>query len=163
MGPSPAPPLPGRPVWRLLLLLAALDTLALGLWATLRPWDLFDLLQMPLPPAEVLPPDRLQLWWALGFVALAHAGFLAILVWRPEAYGPLALVPLIGRATQAGLWLWARGTDRLEWPSLVPPLQLAIHDALWVAVLAGFLFAWWRWCRAAVDKKLLPLPDGKSP
>src|SRR5713226_272455 len=147
MGPSAAPPLPGRSVWRLLLLLAALDTLALGLWATMEPSSLFTFLQMPL--SLQIPPDRLQLWWALGFVALAHAGFLAILTWRPEAYGPLALVHLIGRALQAGLWLWVCGTDRLQWPSLVPPLVLAAHDAVWLPVLAGFLFVWWRWRRAA--------------
>src|SRR5262249_24101113 len=37
MGPPTDPCLPGRSVYRLLLLLAALDTLALGLWAVLRP------------------------------------------------------------------------------------------------------------------------------
>jgi hypothetical protein len=142
-------PLSGRSVWRLLLLLAALDTVGLGLWAALRPADLFTFLQMPLPPSEVLPPDRALLWRILGVLALAHAVFLAILVWRPEAYGPLTLVPLIGRAVQAGLWLWVCCTDRLAWPSPGRPFVLAVHDAAWVPVLVGFLLVWWCWRRAA--------------
>jgi hypothetical protein len=147
MGPSDGPSLPSRLVWRLALLAAALDLLTLGLWAVTSPWSLFDFLHMHL--STNIPPDRLQLWWALGFVALAHAGVLAMLAWRPEAYGPLALVPLIGRAIQVGLWFWVWGTVRLRWPLLDSPLQLAAHDAVWLPVLAGFLLVWWRWRQAA--------------
>jgi hypothetical protein len=162
MGPSATPPLPGRTAWRFLLLLAAVDTLAVGFWAVLRPADLFGFLQMALPPPDVLPPDRPLLWRMLGVLALAHAGFLAILVWRPEPCGPLVLVPLIGRAAQAGLWLWVCGTDRLQWPSPVRPLALAAHDAVWLPLLAAFLFAWWRWRRSAAGAKPVPLADRES-
>jgi hypothetical protein len=147
-------------VWRLLLLLAALDTLGCGLCATVEPSSLFTFLGMPL--SLDIPPDRLQLWWALGFVALAHAVFLAILTWRPEAHGPLALVPLIGRAIPVGLWLWAGCTARLEWPSRVPPFVLAAHEAVWLLVLAGFLLAWWHWRRTTAEADPLPLADRKS-
>jgi hypothetical protein len=140
-------------VCRLLLLLAALDSLALGLWAVLRPQDLFALLLMPLSDAA---HDRLLLWRALGLLALAHAGLLAILVWRPEMDGPLVLVPLIGRALGAGLWLWVARAERLDLPSLTRPLLLAAHDAVWLPVFAGFLLIWCRWRRAAGAAPSLP-------
>jgi hypothetical protein len=141
MGPSRGPLLPGRSLYRLLLLLAAVDRLGWGLWALLRPEDLFRLLQVPLP--EGPPDDQLLLWKLLSVLALAHAAFLVMLVWQPEAWGPAALVPLLGFALGTGLWLWVAGTDRLQLPSRLPPLLLAAHDAVGLPVCAGFLVAWY--------------------
>jgi hypothetical protein len=146
MGPGPGPPLPGRPVYRLLFLLAALDRAAWGCWALLRPAGVFKFLQLPRP----LPPDQLLLWKVLGGLALAHALVFVILVYWPEDCGPLALVPLLGLAVGTGLWLWAAGTERLTLPSRVPPLLLAAHDAVWLLPLAWFLVARHRWRRRAV-------------
>lgn len=141
MGPV-APPLPGRRVYRLLFLLAALDQLGWGLWALLRPGDVLAFLRLP-PLPVALPPDRLLLCKLLGGLALAHVAFLGILVGRPERYGPYALVPLLGRALGAGLWLWAFGSARLNLPAALP-LLLAAHDAVWLPVFAAFLIAWYR-------------------
>jgi hypothetical protein len=142
MGPSRGPLLPGRSLYRLLFLLAALDRLGWGLWAVLRPGDMFGLLHIPLP--EGPPHDQLLLWKVLGVLALAHAAFLVILVGWPEAGGPAVLVPLLGFALGTGLWLWVAGTDRLTLPSRVPPLLLAAHDAVWLPGCAWFLVAWQR-------------------
>src|SRR5437660_1664391 len=114
--------LPARPVFLILLLLAALDSLAVGLWASLRPGDLFDLLRME-------PPRDAILWECLGAVAVAHAVFLGMLVVWPEALGPLVLVPLIGRALSLGAWLFLLGTDRVSLPP-TPLGLLAAHDAV---------------------------------
>jgi hypothetical protein len=141
VGP-PAPPLPGRTVYRLLFLLAALDQLGWGLWALLAPDGLLAFLRLPPLPVE-LPPDRLLLARVLGGLALAHVGFLAILLWRPERWGSFALVPLLGRALGTGLWLWVYGSDRLHVPA-GPPLLLAAHDGVWLPVFAWFLIAWYR-------------------
>jgi hypothetical protein len=134
--------LPGRAVYQLLFLLAALDQLGVGLWALLRPDGVLALLRLPPLPVE-LPPDRLLLMRLLGALALAHVAFLGILLWRPERWGPFALVPLLGRALGTGLWLWVYGSDRLQLPAS-PPLLLAAHDALWLPVFAWFLIAWYR-------------------
>jgi hypothetical protein len=157
MGPLRGPLLPGRWVYRLLLLLAGLDRLGWGLWALLRTRAPFDVLHVPLP--EGPPHDQLLLWRLLGVLALAHAAFLVILVWQPEACGPAALVPLLGFALGAGLWLWVAGTDRLQLPSRLPPLLLAGHEAVWLLVCAGFLIAWQRWRRRTGG----PLVPSSSP
>jgi hypothetical protein len=146
MGPVPGPPLPGRGAHRLLFLLAALDRSVWGCWALLRPDAVFVVLQQPEAPL----PDQLLLWKVLGGLALAHALVFVILLYRPEACGPLALVPLLGLALGTGLWLWAAGTERLTLPSRLPPLLLAAHEAVWLPPLAWFLFAWYRWRRRAV-------------
>jgi hypothetical protein len=65
-----------------------------------------------------------------------------LVVW-PEAFGPLALVPLLGRALSLGAWLFLLGTDRVH---LAPtPLRvLAVNDALTLTALTVFLVVWVR-------------------
>jgi hypothetical protein len=159
MGPSRGPLLPGRSLYRLLFLLAALDRLGWGLWALLRTRDVFALLQLPLPEAP--PHDQLLLWKLLGVLALADAAFLVILLGRPESWGSAGLVPLLGFALGTGLWLWVAGTDRLALPSRVPPLLLAAHDAVWLPGCAWFLVAWQRW-RARASGPPTESPSARS-
>ncbi len=150
MGPAAPPPLPGRLLFRLLLLLAALDHTAFAVGVWLRPGDVFAFLHLPeIAPGQ--PQDRLVLLQALGLLALAHATVLVILVCWPERLGPLALVALVGRLLGAAVWLWALAADRFDVPDKAYPLTvLALHEAVWVAALAGFLFAWYRWQRHTV-------------
>jgi hypothetical protein len=132
--------MPGRRVYRLLFLLAALDRAGWGLWALLRPDGVFALLRLPEAPA----PDQLLLWKVLGGLALVHALFFVILLCWPEVCGPAVLVPMFGLMLGTGVWLWACGTERLVLPSRLPPLLLAAHDAVWLPPLAWFLVAWRR-------------------
>jgi hypothetical protein len=130
--------LPGRSLFRALFVLAAGDSFLGGLWAVVRPGDLFAFLQTP-APREVI------LWQVLGGLALVHGVVLLILVRQPEAYAPLVLVPLLGRLLEAGIWLWLLHLDRLRLPA--GPLRLLLgHAAFWPPVFAGFLLAW-GWCR----------------
>lgn len=128
--------LPARPLFLFLLLLTALDSAALGLWAVVRPDDLFAWL-------ELTPPRDVVLWRALGTLAVAHALILCMLVVWPEGFGPLVLVPLIGRALSLGGWLFLLGTDRVR-PATTPLGVLAVNDAVALAVLVAFLVAWYR-------------------
>ena len=152
MAPSAAPRL-SRP----LLLAAALDSLLFGLWAALRPADLFRLLKVPLPEGAFYlwqvhvgalsrqamrsprVSDAFLLWQLLGLLVLVHFVFLLLAALRPGPRGGLALAPLLGRALQAGLWLWLLGTDRMSLPA-TPLAALLAHDALVTAALAGPLF-----------------------
>lgn len=153
MGPSPGPFLLGRPVYRLLFLLAALDRVAWGFWALFRPDQVYAFLCPPDAPA----PDQLLLWKVLGGLALVHGLVFVILVRRPEACGPVALVPLLGLALGTALWLWASGTERLTLPSRLPPLLLAAHEAVWLPPLLWFLIAWQRWrCRGLTPSSSRP-------
>lgn len=124
------------PVWRGVLLLAALDRLLFAAWALVRPGDLFGLLQLP-------PPRDAFLWPALGFLALGNVACLVLAARRWREWGGLVLVPLIGQFLEAGLWLWLLGTDRLVLPSR-PLLILFAHDAVWLPVFAAFLVVWRR-------------------
>jgi hypothetical protein len=142
---------------RPLLLAAALDSLLFGLWAALRPADLFRLLDVPLPDGayhlwqvhvgvlsrRVMSSPRVSdaflLWQLLGLLLLVHFAFLLSAALRPSSRGGLALVPLLGRALQAGLWLWLLGTDRVHLPVTLLAVLLT-HDILAAAGLAGFLF-----------------------
>jgi hypothetical protein len=153
MGPVPGPLLPGRPAYRLLFLLAALDRAGWGCWILLRPDAVFAFLPMPEAPLA----DQLFLWKVLGGLVLAHALLLVILLCWPEACGPLAVVPLLGLALGTGLWLWASGTERLTLPSRWPPLLLAAHDAVWLPPLAWFLLVWHRWRRRTALLSSSPL------
>lgn len=128
--------LPARTVLLTLLLLVALDSLAMGAWAVMRPDDLFGILGMA-------PPRDAVLWRCLGAVGVAHAVFLGMLVVWPEAFGPLVLVPLIGRCLSLGGWLFLLGTDRVRLPA-TPLGLLAAHDAAWLGVLVAFLIVWYR-------------------
>jgi hypothetical protein len=147
----PAPRL-ARP----LLLAAAADCLLFGLWAVLRPADLFRLLDLPLPAdayylwqvhlgvlsREAMSSPRVSdaflLWQFLGLLLLGHFALLLPAARRPAALGGLALAPLLGRALQAGLWLWLLGTDRVRLP-VAPLAALLAHDVGVAAALAGCL------------------------
>jgi hypothetical protein len=171
MGVSASDKRCGQAPWRLLLLLAALDALAWGLFWGARPGELFPRLGMeprndawaweffvprdPPPPDE--PPRRnipaprdAALWHMLAFVWVAQAGFLALAAWRPRTLGGLAVVPLIGHALGAALWLWALATTytfppgRVPFPQRGPLLALAAHDLVWLPLLLAFLLAWRR-------------------
>jgi hypothetical protein len=142
---------------RPLLLAAALDSLLFGLWAVLRPADLFRLLGVPLPDdayhlwqahvgvlsREAMRSPRVSdaflLWQLLGLLVLVHFIFLLLAALHPGLRGGLALAPLLGRALQAGLWLWLLGTDRVSLP-VTPLAALLAHDGIVTAALAGFLF-----------------------
>jgi hypothetical protein len=143
MGPAPGPPLPGRPAYRLLFLLAALDRAGWGLWALLLPDGLFTLLRWPEAPT----PDQLLLWRVLGGLALVHALFFVILLCWPEACAPVAVVPMIGLMLGTGVWLWVGASERLVLPWRAAPLLPGAHDVIWLLPLAWFLAAWQRWRR----------------
>ncbi len=148
----PAPRL-SRP----LLLAAALDSLLFGLWAVLRPTDLFRLLDVSLPAdayylwqvhVGVLSRDAMSsprvsdaflLWQLVGLLLVVHVAFLLPAALRPAKLGGLAVAPLLGRALQAGAWLWLLGADRSHLP-VTPLAALLAHDVLVTAVLAGCLF-----------------------
>jgi hypothetical protein len=134
------PARPGLFLGRALLLLAAADALAAGGWAVLWPAGLFALLQTA--PTH----DSLLCWRVLGALTLGHVPCLVLGAARPAVYGGLLLVPLFGRALQAGVWLWLLGSERLPLPRRPLGLLLA-HDLFWLAALAGLLLAWrgrWR-------------------
>jgi hypothetical protein len=131
---APAVRLPGRLLYRVLLVLAALDSFGWGAWAVLRPADLFAWLQTN-PPHDVL------LWQLLGLLTIMQGGFLIAVEGWPETLGALVLVPLVGRLLAAGTWLWLLGTDRVLLPA-ASLVILAVHDGLWALLCAWFFFAW---------------------
>jgi hypothetical protein len=119
---------------RILLLLAAADSLAAGAWAVGRPDALFDLLGTP------ATADARSLWRLLGVLLLGQGLCLIPAAWRPADCGGLVLVPLSGRLLLCGVWLWLLGTPRVSLPP--GPLRgLLLHDAAWVPVFLGFLWA----------------------
>ena len=152
--------------WRCVLVLAALDALACGLLWGIRPGDLFERLAMKEPrndtwawqlrvprgdPPDFIPAPRdAGLWHLLAFFWLAHAVFLALAAWRPRSLGGLAVVPLIGHALGAALWLWALGAaytfapERFPFAARGPLLALAAHNAVWLPPLLAFLLVWRR-------------------
>ena len=132
---------PVRTFFQVLFLLAAIDSVVVGTWAVLCPTDL-------LPPVEVQPPDEprkprddIFLWRATGALAIAQAVILGMLVWRPESFGPLAIVPLLGRCLTTAVWLWLLGSDRDTVGDGLLTV-LAIHDAGWIPLFASFLLVW---------------------
>lgn len=135
MGSSPIYPTDPAPVAAravaLVLLLAALDSLATGLWAVVRPDALFELL-------EVSPGADARLLWRVLGVSLAIQGvFLVMAALRPADRG-LVLVPAAGRAVLSGVWLWLLGTDRVSMPTL-PLKLLLLHDGVVLIVLVAVL------------------------
>ncbi len=125
-------------LWRGLILLAALDSAVVGVWAVARPADLFTLFQQP--PND----DCLLLGHLLGVLYVCHALFLVLAAWRPAAFGSLVLVPLLGRLGLFGVWLWLLASGRMPTASNAL-LALLAHDAVWLPVFAGFLWS----CRSA--------------
>jgi hypothetical protein len=163
---------PGLNLWRVLLAVAALDAFALGLFGVAHPGWPFENLGMEErhdswawqllvprgdPPDGIPTPRDAGLWQLLALLSLAHAGFLALAAWRPRSLGGLAVVPLIGHALGAALWLWALATTytfpqgRVPFPHREPLWLLAAHDAVWLPPLLAFLLVWRR--RAARDGK----------
>ncbi len=147
-------------LWRGVLLLAALEAAAWGLVGSVRPALLFDrlgveprndtwawqlLVKRGEPPDRIPAPRDAGLWQLLAFLTLAQAGFLALAAWRPRTLGGLAAVPLIGHALAAALWLWALGAastfpenrNPFSAPGIL--IALAVHDGVWLVLLAAFL------------------------
>jgi hypothetical protein len=142
MKPS-SPIFPGRTFFRLLFFVMAVDSLLAALVMLYRAEGLLSWLGLP-ETAKEAPHDREMLLMVLGWLALAHCVVLGMLGKWPEELGPLAAVPLLGRLMGAALWLWVWATPRLHLAP-EPVLWLAVHDAIWVPGLVGFLFAWRRW------------------
>jgi hypothetical protein len=140
-------------LWRLLLLAGALDALAAGAWALARPDGLFALLQTS------ATSDRVLLWRALGALSLCQALCLGAAAIRSVDWGGLVLIPLLGRAPQAGVWLWLLGADRVVLPAR-PLALLLTHDALGALVFLALLVAWWRGTGQPVTGELVREPPG---
>jgi hypothetical protein len=130
---------PGRfsQLGRVLLLLAGLDSLALGTWASTRPADLFQ--WVALAPSE----DALRLWQVVGVLTLGQVPCLVLAAARPARFGGLVVAPVFGRALQAGLWLWLLGTPQVR-VATPPVLLLCAHDVFGFAALLGWL-GFWGW------------------
>jgi hypothetical protein len=141
--------------WRGILLAASVDAVIFGIWST-DPARLFAYLgmeprhdtrawQLPVPRSEIPAPRDAGLWHLLALFSYAHVALLALATWRPRSLGGLAVVPLIGHAIGAALWLWALGTtydfsgERLPFPHRRPLAVLTVHDAVLVAMLLAFL------------------------
>jgi hypothetical protein len=127
-----APPSSGARLLALLLILAALDSLAAGTWAILDAPALFAWLHAP--PTR----DGLRLCRVLGVLTLTHAPCLVLGALRPRQWGGLVVVPLVGRAVLAGVWLWLLNADRVH-PSPEALRWLLVHDAAWLPFFAVFL------------------------
>jgi hypothetical protein len=155
-------------VLRLLLLVSAVDSLGWGVWTYCRPWWMFEQIGVQprndtwfwqlltardersvkegeSPPPRIPAPRDAGLWHLLAFCSLAHAVALVLAAWRPASFGGLVVLPLVGRAITAGLWLWALGTiatfpeNRVPFPHREPLVALAVHEAIWLPLFLGFL------------------------
>jgi hypothetical protein len=163
VGPDGPAPWPRLGLWRGVLLLAALDAAGWGLVGSVRPalpierlgveprndtWAWQLMVKSGDPPEHIPAPRDAGLWQLLAFLTLAQSGFLALAAWRPRTLGGLAVVPLIGHALGAALWLWALGTistfpdNRIPFPSPGILAALAVHDQVWLVLLVAFLLVW---------------------
>jgi hypothetical protein len=140
----------------LLLVLAAIDSFVTGVWATLRPAELFAFLQA----SET--PDAVLLCRALGALWIFQGVCLLIAAVRPAEQGLLVLLPLSGRALLCGVWLWLMGTDRVKLP--IDRLELLlVHDAVWLPVFGGFLVVRrWLYSASKPNKDALVCLDSSS-
>jgi hypothetical protein len=118
---------------KILLLLAALDSAAMGAVALISPSLLFHFLQIP------SNNDGLLLCRLLGVLFLAHGPFLFLAARQPRVYGGLTLAPLFGRILSCGVWLWLLGSERTT-ADHTALLILLIHDAVWLPIFLGFLW-----------------------
>jgi hypothetical protein len=136
-------------LFRVLLVLACVDSLAYGIWAVFWPDDLFRRLELPargpitwkLLGIGLETADHILLWRVLGALILAQALILALVAWRPSAWGGLVMMALIGRLLPLGMWLWLLGTERVELRA-APLRCLAVHDGVWVLVFTAYLILW---------------------
>jgi hypothetical protein len=173
MGPNAAAAGPGRALLRLIfallrliLLLAALDSLAGGVWALARPGDLFRFLgteprddrwmvQLLRPTEELLPPslppeERTRhlerprrdagLWNLLGLFGVVNAGLLVLAAGKPLERVGLVFVPFLGYALRVGVWLWA-----LEAVATFPLNRLPFRHPERLLVLAFHDALWTIW------------------
>jgi hypothetical protein len=118
-------------IWQVFLTIAALDVWAVGVWAVLRPDDLFHFLHCP------ANDDGLVLCRLLGCLNLMYAPCFILAAFRPVGCGGLALAPLVGRMVSVGPWVWLLASGPLSSPANGVLLGLAVHDALW-PLLAAF-------------------------
>jgi hypothetical protein len=118
---------------KILLLLAALDSAAMGALALIYPFVLFHFLQIA-PNSDGLLLGRL-----LGILFLAHGPFLFLAARQPRVYGGLTLAPLFGRILSCGVWLWLLGSTRTT-ADHAALFALLVHDAIWLPLFAGFLW-----------------------
>jgi hypothetical protein len=129
---------PGARLLPSLLLLAAFDSLVAGTWAMLAPDAFFAWLQ--LPPTH----DGRLVCRVLAALILTHAPCLVLAALRPLRWVGLVVVPLVGRALLAGVWLWLLNSDRTH-PAPSVLRWLLVHDAVWLPLLVVFV---WRAKRA---------------
>jgi hypothetical protein len=124
-------PVRSRSLWatRAVLGLAALDSVASGGWALLRPVDVYAWLHLQAPQDAFLLP-------VLGGLLVVQGMCLIAALLRPEWWAGFIWVPLLGRPLLAGLWLWLFGAGRF--PQQTTLLLLA-HEALWLPGFAVFL------------------------
>jgi hypothetical protein len=114
----------------LFALLAGFDGLVGGLWACLRPGDLFSFLKIE------ASDDALYFWQMLGLLALGQVACLVSAVAWPAWFRGLLMAPILGRAIQGGLWLGLLGTPRIT-VSTRPAAFLCTRDVFWFAVLVA--------------------------
>jgi hypothetical protein len=145
MGPHTGSLLPGRNGYRALLLGLAVDTLRGGLWMLFQAEALLSFLQAP-AVLEGQPHDARLLLHLLGLLAVSQVVFLGMVLWRPETWGSVAVVPLFGRLLGVGLWLWLSASERSTLSQGAMSLFL-VPDVIGVAVLAWFLVAWHIWAQ----------------
>ncbi len=118
---------------KILILAAALDSVAMGALALIYPLALFHFLQIS--PNN----DGLLLCRLLGLLFLAHGPFLFLAARQPNIYGGLTLAPLIGRVLSCGVWLRLLGSTRTT-ADHAALFALLIHDAVWLPIFAPFLW-----------------------
>jgi hypothetical protein len=115
---------------RIILSVAAFDSLALGVWAVAQPDNLFARLHLN-------PPQDAFLWRYFGCLTLANALCLTVAVVWPLRYGGIVLVPWVGRLLSCGMWLWLLCTHAIA-PAHAPLAYLLAHDAFWLLALTVF-------------------------
>jgi hypothetical protein len=154
--------------FQVVLLLAAVDCLVYGLWASLRPEGVFEWLQCgthkaiswKLFKAQIESADEVLLWRTVGVLILAHAVLVVLAGWRPRSLVSLVWVPLIGRGLMLGLWLWLLGSDRVEMARL-PLWVLAGHEVA-VLVLFGVVLTWFGFNREPIVQSSPRAPEARG-
>ena len=117
---------------KILLLLGALDSAAMGALGLIYPFILFDFLQIA--PNN----DGLLLCRLVGALFLTHGPVLFLAAGQPRVYGGLTLAPFFGRILSCGVWLWLLASTHTT-ADHAALFALLIHDAVWLPIFAGFL------------------------